>query len=106
MLRISTNTNKIVSIKWFTKETLESSYDGNGGGVLHTIDSFIIIPGVTQYQHIYSVNNLLCFDSQSSYIGVEFLSSSDLERFFVQLMRDIKVNQITNVNVSTDSKIK
>ena len=100
MLRISTNTNKIVSIKWFTKETLESSYDGN------TIDSFIIIPGVTQYQHIYSVNNLLCFDSQSSYVGVEFLSSSDLEIFFVQLMRDIKVNQITNVNVSTDSKIK
>ena len=100
MLRISTNTNKIVSIKWFTKETPNSPYDGN------TIDSFIIIPGVTQYQHIYSVNNLLCFDSQSSYIGVEFLSSSDLERFFVQLMRDIKVNQIKNVNVSTDSKIK
>jgi len=95
MLRISTNTNKIVSIKWFTKDTVESSYDGN------PIDSFVIIPGVTQYQHIYSTKNWICFDSKSSYIGVEFSSESDLERFFVQLMRDIKLNQITNVTVDT-----
>jgi hypothetical protein len=100
MLRISKNTNKIVNIKWFTKEEVEGGYNGS------EIDSFVIIPGVTQYQHVYSTKNWLCFDSRSSYIGVEFSSESDLERFFLQLMREIKLNQITNVNVDVDTKTK
>lgn len=98
MLRISKNTNKIVSIKWFTKEDVEPGYDGN------EIDSLAIIPGVTQYQHIYTRDNWVVFDSRTSYVGVQFNSEADLERFFVQLMRDIKINQITNVSVDVDRK--
>lgn len=95
MLRISKGTNKISSIKWFTKEEVETGYQGN------EIDSLAIIPGVTQYQHIYTKDNWIVFDSRTSYVGVEFTSEADLERFFVQLMRDIKLNQITNVTVDT-----
>jgi hypothetical protein len=98
MLRISKNTNRIFSIKWYTKEELDSNYNGN------ELDSFVIIPGVTQYQHIYTKEKWIVFDSSSSYISVEFSSVADLERFFVQLMRDIKLNQITNINVDVDSK--
>ena len=98
MLRISKNTNRIFCIKWYTKEEVDSNYNGN------ELDSFVIIPGVTQYQHIYTKEKWIVFDSHSSYISVEFSSISDLERFFVQLMRDIKLNQITNINVDVDSK--
>lgn len=98
MLRITKTTPKVVSIKWYTKEEVESNYDGN------VIDSFVIIPGVTNYQHIYSSKNYLCFDSKTSYIAVEFLSEADLERYFLQMMREIKLNQITNVNVDVDTK--
>jgi hypothetical protein len=101
MLRISKNTNKIVSIQMSTKqETTPEGYTPP------EIDSFVIIPGVTQYQHIYTKGKWIVFDGKSSYIGVEFTSDSDLERFFVQLMREIKLNQITNVNVDIDTKSK
>ena len=100
MLRITNKTPKIVSIKWFTKEEMDSGYNGTD------IDSFVIIPGVTNYQHIYSSKNYLCFDSKTSYIAVEFTSEPDLERYFIQLMREIKLNQITNVNVDVDTKSK
>jgi hypothetical protein len=66
MLRISKNTNKISSINWYTKEEVDSNYNGN------EIDSFVIIPGVTQYQHIYTKGKWIIFDGKSSYIGVEF----------------------------------
>lgn len=95
MLRITKNSNKVVNIKWFTKEEVDPGFNGN------EIDSFVIIPGVTFYQHIYSTKNWLCFDSKTSYIGVEFANEVDLERFFTQLIREIKLNQITNVNVDT-----
>lgn len=95
MLRISKNSSKIVSIIVATKQEVPSDYHPT------EIDSFVIIPGVTQYNHIYSKDNWLLFDSQDTYIGVKFSNESDLERFFTQLMRDIKINQITNVNVDT-----
>jgi hypothetical protein len=95
MLRISKNTPNISSIKWFTKQEVDPGYQGND------IDSFVLVPGVTNYRHIYSSGKWIVFDSDNSYIGVEFLSESDLERFFIQLMRDIKLNQITNVNIDT-----
>ena len=100
MLRITKDTSKVVSIKWHTKEEFDIGYVGN------EIDSFVIIPGVTNYQHIYSSKNYLCFDSKTSYISVEFTSEVDLERYFIQLMREIKINQITNVNVDVDTKTK
>jgi len=98
MLRITKITPKVVNLKWFTKEEMDVDYKGT------EIDSVVIIPGVTQYQHIYSSKNWLIFDSKTSYIGVEFSSEGDLERYFIQLMREIKLNQITNVNVDVDTK--
>ena len=62
------------------------------------IDSFLIIPGVTNYSSIYSVGNSLRFiEGSGNSITVDFNSEGDLERFFTQLMREIKLNQITNV---------
>ena len=98
MLRITKITPKVVNLKWFTKEEMGLNYKGT------EIDSVVIIPGVTQYQHIYSSKNWLVFDSAKSYIGVQFSSEADLERYFIQLMREIKLNQITNVNVDVDTK--
>lgn len=100
MLRISKGSNRIISLKWFTKDEVDAGYDGSD------IDSFAIIPGVTNYQHIYTTSKYLVFDSRTSYIRVEFNSESDLERYFVQLMREIKLNQITNVNLDIDTKNK
>lgn len=97
MIRISSTTPKVTSLKWFTKDQ-DVGYLGND------IDSFVIIPGVTQYQHIYSTKNFLVFDSKTSYITVEFSSEVDLERYFIQLLREIKLNQITNVDVDKKTK--
>jgi hypothetical protein len=91
MLRITKNTNKIVSIQLCTKEVVDPSYKNT------ELDSFVIIPGVTQYNHIYSTGNWLVFDSHDSYIGVQFSNESDLDRFFTMLMREIKLNQLINV---------
>ncbi len=98
MIRISKTTQKVVDLKWFTKEEMDINYKGT------EIDSFVIIPGVTQYRHIYSSKNWLIFDSKTSYIAVQFTSEADLERYFIQLMREIKINQITNVSVDVDTK--
>jgi len=98
MIRITKNTPKVTELKWFTKAEVDPGYNGN------PIDSFVIIPGVTQYKHIYTMGQWLCFDSDNSYIGVQFTSESDLERYFLQLMREIKLNQITNINVDVDTK--
>lgn len=90
MLRITKNTGKIISIK-------------RGD---FPIDSFVIIPGVTEYKNIYSQINQLIFD-QGDYkqsIYVEFASEGELDRFFTMLMREIKINQITNVSVDTKTK--
>ena len=100
MLRISKNTHNIVSINISTKEQVPDNYTPP------EIDSFIIIPGVTSYNHIYQKDNWLIFDASDSYISVHFLSDSDLERFFIQLLRDIKLNQITNLNIDVDTKKK
>jgi len=64
MLRI-TKTPKIVSVKWYTKGEMDPSYNGTD------VDSFVIIPGVTHYQHIYSSQKYLIFDSKTSYMAVE-----------------------------------
>jgi hypothetical protein len=98
MIRITKNTSKVLTLKWFTKSEVDPGYEGN------EIDSFVIIPGVTNYNHIYTMGQWLCFDSDNSYIGVQFSSEADLERYFIQLMREIKLNQITNVNVDVDTK--
>jgi hypothetical protein len=97
MLRI-TKFNKIKYIKFFTKKEMPEGYKGS------EIESFILIPGVTNYNHILTYGSILHFDSSDDYIAIEFESDGDLERFLVQLMRDIKLNQITNLSVDLDKK--
>jgi hypothetical protein len=97
MLRI-TKSNKIKNIKLFTKQEVSEGTNGT------EIDSFILIPGITNYNHIFIQKNWLCFDSNNDYIAVEFDSESELERYIIQLMREIKLNQITNLNIDLDKK--
>ena len=92
MIRISKGANnKIFCIKITPKEEVPSDY------VAPEIDSFVIIPGVTHYNNIYTIDNWIVFDSVNSYISVGFSCQGDLERFFTQLTREIKLNQIINV---------
>ncbi len=68
------------------------------------IDSFVIIPGVTTYKTIYTNENWLFF-SQEDYkqsIVIEFVNEGELDRFFTMLMRDIKLNQITNIDTKNN----
>ena len=83
MLRITKNMGKIASMK-------------RGD---FPIDSFVIIPGVTEYKNIYTNANWLFF-SQEDYkqsIVIEFTTEGELDRFFTVLMREIKLNQLINV---------
>ena len=83
MLRITKNMGKIASMK-------------RGD---FPIDSFVIIPGVTTYKTIYTNANWLFF-SQEDYkqsIVIEFVNEGELDRFFTMLMREIKLNQLINV---------
>jgi hypothetical protein len=63
------------------------------------IDSFVIIPGVTQYKNIYTSENWLFFgqDDHKQSITIEFINEGELDRFFTMLMREIKLNQLINV---------
>jgi hypothetical protein len=83
MLRITKNMGKIITMK-------------RGD---FPIDSFVIIPGVTHYKNIYTNGNYLFF-SQEDYkqsIIIEFTTEGELDRFFTVLMREIKLNQLINV---------
>ena len=89
MIRISSNTNKVVSIKRYYKEN-DDSVD---------VDSFLIIPGVTIYNSIYQRSNTLVFvERTGNSLIIEFISEGDVERFFIQLMRDNKISQLINVD--------
>lgn len=84
MLRVTRNAD-IVTIKWFTKEkSADINYEGS------EIDSFLIIPGVTNYNHIYSKDNWIVFDGKESYLGIEFKSITLLEKYFNQILREMK----------------
>ena len=97
MLRI-TKSNRIKAIKLVTKQQVSDVYKGTD------IDSLILIPGVTNYNHIFIQKNWLYFDSNNDCIAVEFESESEVERYMTQLMREIKLNQITNLNIDLDKK--
>ena len=66
------------------------------------VDTFLIIPGVTTYKNVYSVANKLFFENGESYIQVTFNRDSDIERFYTYLIRDLKLNQILNIDSKND----
>lgn len=80
MWRISKESYRIKSLK-------RGDYD---------IDSIIIIPGISSYENIYTKQNFLYFSNSdwTKSIVVEFSSEGDLDRFFAQIMRENKINQI------------
>ena len=80
MWRISKESYRIKSLK-------RGDYD---------IDSIIIIPGVSTYENIYTKQNFLYFSNNdyTKSIVIEFISEGDLDRFFTQMMRENKLNQI------------
>ncbi len=84
MFRISKISHNIISIL--------IKYDVGEGSV----DSLFIIPGVTYYKNIYSIKNYLVLENDNSSVSVEFKTEADLEKFFIQLMRDIKIDKIVN----------
>jgi len=92
MIRISKTTQNIESIILCEKNDSKNSIK---------IDSFVIMPGVTNYNNIYSIEKNLFFDGIDSYIVIEFNNESNLDRFFIQLLREIKLNQVTNVNIDS-----
>jgi hypothetical protein len=85
MFRISKNSHNIISIL--------IRYDVGGEG---SVDSLFIIPGVTYYKNIYSIKNYLVLENDKSSVSVEFKTEADLEKFFIQLIRDIKIDKIIN----------
>jgi len=80
MWRISKESYRIKSLK-------RGDYD---------IDSIIIMPGVSTYENIYTKQNFLYFSNNdyNKSIVIEFISEGDLDRFFAQMMRENKINQI------------
>jgi hypothetical protein len=55
--------------------------------------------GVTQYKNIYTIGKYLFFehDNYEQSITIEFVNEGELDRFFTMLMREIKLNQLINV---------
>jgi hypothetical protein len=92
MIRISKTTQNVESITLCEKNDSKNSIK---------IDSFVIMPGVTTYNNIYSIEKNLFFDGIYSYVVIEFNNESNLDRFFIQLLREIKLNQVTNVNIDS-----
>jgi hypothetical protein len=66
------------------------------------VSSVFIIPGVTNYTNVFTYGNIFCLsnDKQEESANIFFESESDLERFVMQLMKDMKgVSAPINVNV-------
>ncbi len=66
------------------------------------VSSVFIIPGVTNYTNVFTYGNMLCLsnNSQDESANIIFANESDLERFIMQFMKDMKgVNAPINVNV-------
>lgn len=92
MLRVKKDSNGIKSINRYFHDSPPS---------MNTeLDSFILIPGITLYTGIYTRGaNLVFVEQTGNTIVAEFNSEGELERFFTQLSRDIKLSQLLNINI-------
>lgn len=66
------------------------------------VSSVFIIPGVTNYTNVFTYGNMLCLSNSSAdeSANIIFANESELERFVMQLMKDMKgVSAPINVNV-------
>ena len=65
------------------------------------VSSVFIIPGVTNYTNVFTYGNALCLsnEKQEESANIIFANESELERFIMQLMKDMKgVSAPINVN--------
>jgi len=66
------------------------------------VSSVFLIPGVTNYTNVFTYGNMLCFSNEKAEesANILFANEADLERFAMQLMKDMKgTNAPINVNV-------
>lgn len=62
------------------------------------VDDFIIIPGVNVYEHIYVAGNTMVFinDKNRNNAFVEFNNRTEIDKFFIQFSRDLKLISLLN----------
>lgn len=66
------------------------------------VSSVFIIPGVTNYTNVFTYGNIFCLsnEKQEESANIFFENESDLERFAIQFVKDMKnINAPINVNV-------
>lgn len=65
---------------------------------INQVDDFIIIPGVTMYEHIYVTGNTMVFinDKNRNNAFVEFNNRTEIDKFFIQFSRDLKLISLLN----------
>lgn len=63
---------------------------------INQVDDFIIIPGVTEYEHIYVTGNTMVFINDRNNAVVEFNNRTEIDKFFIQFSRDLKLINLLN----------
>ena len=66
------------------------------------VSSVFIIPGVTNYTNVFTYGNIFCLsnDKQEESANIFFANEVDLERFSIQVVKDMKnINAPINVHV-------
>jgi hypothetical protein len=69
------------------------------------VSSVFIIPGVTNYTNVFTYGNIFCLsnDKQEESANIFFENESDLERFAMQFIKDMK-NTSSPINVNVETK--
>jgi hypothetical protein len=70
------------------------------------VSSVFIIPGVTNYTNVFTYGNIFCLsnDKQEESANIFFENESDLERFVMQFMKDMKGINNSPINVNVEQK--
>lgn len=70
------------------------------------VSSVFIIPGVTNYTNVFTYGNALCLsnEKQEESANIIFENETDLERFVMQFMKDLKGINNSPINVNVETK--
>ena len=70
------------------------------------VSSVFIIPGVTNYTNVFTYGNMLCLSNEKleESANIIFENETDLERFVMQLMKDMKGINNSPINVNVETK--
>jgi hypothetical protein len=69
------------------------------------VSSVFVIPGVTNYTNVFTYGNIFCLsnDKQEESANIFFANETDLERFVIQFVNDMK-NTSSPINVNVETK--